>query len=301
MRAEAEAARPDRDHIAALQARMFDFEPAARTLQLTQQRRKRSRREILEPAQDRRGLEIDRLRHERAGGGRGRIGEPRREIEHGPARRRVGIEPHMQFHMLGGQQGLRTGRALLVEPELIDRERDALGGRRQPADAGLCQRPVGDERHSAVRRLERERRLDFRDQQIGPVDLRYDEEVLGCDHERGIGAAHLRPRRGAAHLDAERIAGEVLGRTGVEAAGLRLARAPGRDRGLGHGGGMKPQGGPSGGKRHEQGERQNDLPGPAGDGAGMDHPCLHRREMWPEQGSFSRVFGPPERANRHGP
>src|SRR5712691_11179548 len=26
----------------------------------------------------------------------------------------------------------------------------------------------------------------------------------------------------------------------------------------------------------------------------MVHPCLHRREMWPEQGSFTRHLGPAE-------
>src|SRR5262249_59989465 len=110
------------------------------------------------------------------------------------------------------QQGPLAGGPFLIDSEWIDRERDALGRRREAANARLRQGPFGDEENTVSGRFEDERRLDLRDQQIGPVDLRDDEEVLGSDGEGWIGAAHLRTGLPAPDLNAERIADEVFGR-----------------------------------------------------------------------------------------
>ena len=200
------------------------------------------------------------------------------EAQHGFDHRIVGGGPGrlatMQFQPLRPEDDAVAGGVGIADSRSVEHERRALELGWQAAHAGLTQRPIEDGGWLTPGLGDFERTAELADQQLRIIDLDSGQNDWQLELQRGR-ALELEAGAAAAHLDAERIAGDRLGGAVLQATGLPLGRTPGSDLRLRASGGIEPQRGPRDRKQHHQPERNKQRPEPAAGGSreetGMGH------------------------------
>src|SRR5882757_67537 len=169
---EAQRSRGNRDHVALLDPRPYDFDMAARGLDFAETLRPRLWREILQPAQLGLDVGIERRRQQRMHLLDGAAGDLQHGFDHRMILRRTVGDAAVQFDMAGLRQRRLHWTVDAVDRGIVEYDGGALRIVRQSGDAAAASGPVHLHRRRLAAIGNRRRRLEVGNQQVRLVDLR---------------------------------------------------------------------------------------------------------------------------------
>ncbi len=212
-------------------------------------------REILQPAEHRPQIGIERLREQRMHLLHAAAFDLQHGFNHGTIEGRAFGEAAVQFNVLCACKRRLHRSVEAIDRGVVEDDGGALRDTRQSHHAGAGRAPVHRHRGLLAAIVDRCRRGKFRDQQFRIIDLRHDKNLAELCGDRRLRRGLRRERHAdavAADFQAERKAGHRALRAIIDPPGFRLAGAPGVGCTIDLGSRIKPERAPAQGGDNEQ-------------------------------------------------